>query len=454
METNKKSVKQIKNGDKLKISLYVLVVLLLALISFGGIYVQKTNKMKNKLPEYILGTDLYGYREVIIKPGETTKNNDYEVEIIDENGEKTETESEEKNNDLENEDNYLKVKQLIKERLEYAKVNYYEIKCNETDGTINIKLPEKSGTDTIAQYCITKGEFKMADSETGEVFLNNEHVKKAGVQYASTSTGTAIFLTIELNKEGTEKLKEISNIYVESEDEEGNDTSKKIKMTIDDSEMITSSFEKEISDGKIELSLGTSSDLTTLQKNIAQGNNIALLLNNGPMPITYKMEENRFIKSSITLSSILIIAGCVGTIYLIMLVYMAIKYKKQGILLGIACIGFVSILLIAVRIFNVPITITGISTIILSCIIEYSLFMQILNEYSKKIDKEIKNKEIKNIIKDQMQYSIPLIIIAIVFALAKWEPMYSIGMNLFWAIVIIAIWNYIILKFIFKSKEN
>lgn len=453
MKTNTKNEKQIKNGDKLKVILYVLLVVLISMISFGGIYVQKLNKMSNKLPEYILGTDLYGYRSVIIKPEESNQSNGLQVEVVNDNEENGQAEDTTEEDAALNIDNYQKVKTIIEDRLKYAGVNYYEIKCNETDGTIALKLQENSNTDSIAQYCITKGEFTMSDSETDEVFLNNSHIKNVSLNGTPTSNGTVIYLSIEFNKEGTEKLKEISNTYVKSTDEEGNDTSKKIKMSIDGSEMLSSSFEEEISDGRIQLTLGTSTDSNTLRNYISQGNNIAVLLNSGSMPITYKMDVNRFVHSSITTNTILKIAIVASIIYAIILIYMVIKYKKSGVLSAIACIGFMALLLISVRVFNVDITLTGLSTIILSAFIEYLMFITILKLLNTELDKETKKKELKKKLINQMQYAIPLVVIAVVFALSKWEPMYSIGMNLFWAIIVALIWNFIVLKFIILKKE-
>ena len=51
---------------KLKITLTILLIILLSIISFAGLYVQKGKNMENILPEYKLGMDLKGYRAITI----------------------------------------------------------------------------------------------------------------------------------------------------------------------------------------------------------------------------------------------------------------------------------------------------------------------------------------------------------------------------------------------------
>ena len=61
-----------KMQKKLNIILVILLVVLVSLISFGGIYYKNKNVMNNRIPSYILGADLTGYRRVIVSPSETT----------------------------------------------------------------------------------------------------------------------------------------------------------------------------------------------------------------------------------------------------------------------------------------------------------------------------------------------------------------------------------------------
>ena len=379
-----------KTKNKLSINLLgkiliVLVIILVSLLSFTGIYVKDKNTYKNFIPDYKFGVDLYGYRNIVVKVNDSTETKNYDEEgnlikeTTDENKSKIAKTIEEPVNSEESLtiDNYQAVEDTIIKRLNYLKVEGYQIKCDENTGRIYIEVPEDDNTDYIAQYCVTKGEFKILDNDTDEVLLSNADLKETKIQYSATSSGTTVFLTIEFNKDAVEKLKNISNTYVSSKDADGNDTTKKIKMTIDDETVVSTYFEEEIDNGIIQLSIGTSSDSSTLQTYFRQASNIAVLLNTNPMPLTYEIEINRFVHSDITMQTIKMIAIISAIVFALMLVYMIIKYKKNGLMGAILNIGFVALLLLAIRYGNVTISNLGILAIALSTIIEYITIMKI-----------------------------------------------------------------------------
>lgn len=432
--------------------LIVLVIILVSLLSFAGIYIKDKNAYKNFIPDYKFGMDLYGYRNIVVKVDDSTetKNYDEEGNLIeektDEDKSKIAKTVEEPVNSKESLtiDNYQAVEDTIIKRLNYLKVEGYQIKCDENTGRIYIEVPEDDNTDYIAQYCVTKGEFKILDNDTDEVLLSNADLKETKIQYSATNSGTTVFLTIEFNKDAVEKLKNISNTYVSSKDADGNDTTKKIKMTIDDETVVSTYFEEEIDNGIIQLSIGTSSDSSTLQTYFRQASNIAVLLNTNPMPLTYEIEINRFVHSDITMQTIKMIAIISAIVFALMLVYMIIKYKKNGLMGAILNIGFVALLLLAIRYGNVTISNLGILAIALSTIIEYITIMKILNIYSKKDNDKIL-KELKTFAKNYVIAIIPLIVLAVTFALIKWQEINSMGMVFFWGTLIMIIYNAIVI---------
>ena len=432
--------------------LIVLVIILVSLLSFTGIYVKDKNTYKNFIPDYKFGVDLYGYRNIVVKVDDSTETKNYDEEgnlikeTTDENKSKIAKTIEEPVNSEESLtiDNYQAVEDTIIKRLNYLKVEGYQIKCDENTGRIYIEVPEDDNTDYIAQYCVTKGEFKILDNDTDEVLLSNADLKETKIQYSATNSGTTVFLTIEFNKDAVEKLKNISNTYVSSKDADGNDTTKKIKMTIDDETVVSTYFEEEIDNGIIQLSIGTSSDSSTLQTYFRQASNIAVLLNTNPMPLTYEIEINRFVHSDITMQTIKMIAIISAIVFALMLVYMIIKYKKNGLMGAILNIGFVALLLLAIRYGNVTISNLGILAIALSTIIEYITIMKILNIYSKKDNDKIL-KELKTFAKNYAIAIIPLIVLAVTFALIKWQELNSMGMVFFWGTLIMIIYNAIVI---------
>lgn len=420
---------KVRKTKPLIILAYVIIILLISLVSFGGIYVKDKNKMSNVIRDYILGTDLGASRNIVIK--------------VDE-----------ENEELLTEENYAKARDIVVSRLKYMKLDYYEMKFDESTGTICLDVPENSRADYAAQYSVTKGEFKIEDNDTKELLLSKADVKEAKVQYQTTESGTTVVLNIEFNKDGAEKLRNISNTYVKSTDSEGNDTTKKIKMSLDDTTIMTTYFAQEMTDGQMQVSLGTSSDSEQIQNRITQATNIAVFLNTDTMPLTYKIDVNKSVYSSLT-DDVLKIAIIVSVvIFALLLVYMIIKYKKEALLAVVTNIGFVAILLLIIRYTNVDITLTGLITIPISIIIQYVFLMNILKVKTEKIDNDSKVKRVKETIRNGIEKLIPVAVIAVVFALTKWETVYSAGMLLFWEIAVLILYNLSTLKIMFLKNEQ
>lgn len=420
---------KVRKTKPLIILAYVIIILLISLVSFGGIYVKDKNKMSNVIRDYILGTDLGASRNIVIKVDEENK-------------------------ELLTEENYAKARDIVVSRLKYMKLDYYEMKFDESTGTIYMDVPENSRADYAAQYSVTKGEFKIEDNDTGELLLSKADVKEAKVQYQTTESGTTVVLNIEFNKDGAEKLRNISNTYVKSTDSEGNDTTKKIKMSLDDTTIMTTYFAQEMTDGQMQVSLGTSSDSEQIQNRITQATNIAVFLNTDTMPLTYKIDVNKSVYSSLT-DNVLKIAIIVSiVIFALLLIYMIIKYKKEALLAVVTNIGFVAILLLIIRYTNVDITLTGLITIPISVIIQYVFLMNILKVKTEKIDNDSKIKRVKETIRSGIEKLIPVAVIAVVFALTKWETVYSAGMLLFWEIAVLILYNLSTLKIMFLKNEQ
>ena len=462
MKKAKQNNKTLKLLGKISV---VVIILLLSLISFAGIYVKDKNAMKNVIPEYKLGTDLYGARNILVKVDDstTTKKYDSNGNLVENSSDKDEnneniTEVEEKVNsdELRTAENYETVKNIIEARLKYMNVEDYLLRFDESTGNISLEVPENSSTDYIAQYTITKGEFKIVDNDTSEVLLSNADLKEAKVQYSTSTSGTTVYLTIEFNKDAVEKLKNISNTYISSTDSEGKTTTKKVKMTLDDSTIISTYFQEEISTGIIQLSMGTSTNTSEIQSNIQSASNMAVLLNTEPKPLTYTMETNRFVYSDITAETLKIVIVGLCIVALIMAICMVIKFKKNGLMGVIADIGFTAVLLLAIRYGNVEISLAGIFAIAIAVIVEYLVTRLILNEYSKKCEKEILIKNIKHLMGRIAICLVPFVVMAVTFALISWEEIASIGMILFWAIIIMIIYNtlMLVLKIFESNNEN
>ena len=256
-----------KLEQKLKIILLILIIILISLMSFGGLFIQKNGRMANLLPEYIKGMDLKGNRYITF-------------EVVDDTEESTEQGKEETTEETEKEsvntkENFIKARKIIEKRLKEMNVAQYTIAQDEETGKIVVNMVEDTATDTVIQYAYAKGNLTIEDPDKN-VLLDSSKIKQVKTMYANTDNGTSIYLNIEFNEEGKEILKNISNEYkVPEKVEENNDDneenttdekeenseenekeSKEVTIKIDGSTVLSTQFEKEITNGSIQLSVG------------------------------------------------------------------------------------------------------------------------------------------------------------------------------------------------------
>lgn len=446
----------------LKRTLIILLIILLALISFGGIYIQKTKFVENILPEYKLGPDFTGLRNIGLKVSDATKDIYYDLDgnVVDEEGKNT-TKKVESVNKEENltKDNYKKAKEIIEKRLEKIKqvqytsagivenkaIDYYTIKQNEETGKIELKLPENANTDMVLRYVATKGDFTIVDDQDN-VLMDNSYIKEANVGYSSTSSGVTVYLTIQFDKQGTEKLKEISNTFIKTTDEEGNDTTKKIKVKIDDSEMLNTYFTEEISNGMIQLSFGTATG-NSLATYAQEAKNLETLLNAGNLPIVYEADENHYVLSDINKDMLFIPAIVIMSLLVIEIIILIVKYKVKGLLGAISIIGYIATFLIIVRLTNVVITLEGVAGIITSIILEYISIMYALNKMKENTDLTCNQCFTKF-----LPILVPIAISTVILCFVKWLPIYSFGMTMFWGIILVIVYNHVVTKLLVSEK--
>lgn len=450
----------------LKRTLIILIIILLALISFGGIFIQKTKYVENILPEFKLGSDLTALRNVTLAVSNATSDVFYDLEgnIVKEEGKNT-TKKEIPINAEESltQENYNKVMQIIENRLNTIKkiqytsagltenkaVDYYTIKQEKETGKIILQIPENESTDTVLQYLSVRSNFTVIDDQEN-VLMDNSHIKETNVGYNSTESGTTVYLTIQFNKEGTEKLKEISNTFIKTTDEDGNDTTKKITIKIDETEMISTYFAEEISNGIIQLSFGTASSNGTELANYAQeASNLSTLLNTGNLPIVYTVEENRYVLSNATTQEALILTLIIASLIIISTIVLICKYKMNGLLATLSVIGYIALLLIVIRITNIVITLEGITGILISILLNYIFVIYLLQQLKQKKDEANYGQTlIKFLI-----ILVPAIVTTIVFCFVKWLPIYSFGMTMFWGIVLIMLYNLVVTRILVFEKK-
>ena len=459
-----------KTMKTVKILTITLLVILISMISFVGIYQKNKNKMENKVKDYSYSMSLNGARTIKLKV------NTESTDDVPNNSEEVLTA-----------ENYKKSKEVIEKRLNKMNVEEYTTSVNEATGEITIQIPEQnSQTDTIIGNLNTVGKFEILDSETKEVLLNNDDIKSSEVLYNTTNSGTSVYLQIEFNKNGKDKLKNVSQTYVsvnnttnnttennvaenttsETENEATNTTTegssdtatteKKITMKIDDQEIMSTSFDEPITTGKIQLSVGSATtDRTALQNYVDQAQSVATTLDTGKLPVKYDLEKNQYILPETTTQDLVKIEIAVAIIALVGIIILIVKHKLNGLLAGIAYVGLSAVYMLVVRYTNVTISIESIAGIIIVLILNYiftTMFLNKIEELNKEKAENVMKKATGETYKKFYLRIIPICIMAITFSFVKWVPISSFGMITFWGIVIIAIYNAIITRYLLKAN--
>lgn len=423
-----------KKMKKVKKITIILAILLLCLVSFIGIYVQKNGMIKSIVKDYDLGMNLEGYRELRIRPAEGS-------EITS--------------------DKVQQVKELLVKRLKKLGSEDYLIKVDYTTGEVVLQLEENTLTDKIVSDIYTAGKLKMADSkDKNTVYMTNEHIKEVSLKYSSGETGTGIYLDFAFTDEGAKIIKDLStNKYKtiekeetekteeETEKSQGEETKEeedeqpKLVLMIDNNELVSSSFDFPITEGRLQLQLAKeTTDAETIQSAVANGNAIAATINYGPLPIEYKVGNNTYVYSDITNEARMIFVIAIAIIVLIAIAVLIIKYKTPALLSGISYIGFIALYLLVLRYANVVISLEGIAGILVILIINYLLIKKLLSEPS-----------IKQAFKDMGIQLIPVIAVIIAFSFINWTNIASFGMTMFWGLLLTPIYNFVVTQEILKK---
>ena len=482
---------------KIKLLTIILGIILITMVAFFGVYVPVQNRMEDKVKDYEYAMDLKGGRNIrlavdtssdtVIKDAEGKEVTDADNLSDEELAEKGYTKEETPYNseDVLNEDNYKKSKEIIEERLKALGVDNYVTKLDRASGDVLVEIPENDSTDNIVSNIGTTGKFEIVDSQTQEVLMDNNDIKRVRVMYGSNSTGTTsgttVYLEIEFNKDGTNKLKDISNTYVESNttnttDEtnqtnttestdntasDGTDseetTKKEITMKIDDEEIMTTSFDETIETGKLQLSVGSATtDASTLQGYVNQASSMAVVLDNGNMPIKYTVEENEYILSDVTQDEINIVLYVMIGLVAIALIVLIIRYRTEGLVNAFAYVGLASLFVLLLRYANVIISIESIFGIAVVLILNYIFVNKLLSKLKKEenVDKAVISVAFKETYKEFFIKIMPICIAVITFCFIAWEPISSFGMVMFWGISLIALYNITITNLLIRIKES
>ena len=406
-------------------------------------------------------------------------------------------------------ENFKKSKQIIEKRLKKLNVQDYIVKLDDTNGDILVELPEDDNTDYVLNGLATTGKFEIIDNHTQEVLMDNSDIRQANVMYGgdqNDANATMVYLNVQFKTDSIKKFEDITTKYngeevsqndqteetaetsdetsqnqeetqdatnetntenvtdtqssdntentETSEDETEETYNKEVTLKIDGETIMTTSFDEPIRVGILRLTVGqASSEMQTIQDNLNQANGMAIVLDTGNLPLTYSIEGNEYISSDITENEIQIAEYIILGIIAVAMLVLIIRYKTNGILGVFSYIGLISLFLLIIRYTNVIISLQGVCGIILVLILNYVFINSLLSKIKKQEGKEI-TKATNETMKNFFIKIIPICIMVVTFSLIKWIPISSFGMVMFWGIALIALYNLIVTKYIFKAKAK
>ncbi len=467
---------------KLKIALCVLIIVLISIIGFVGVYSKGTISYESDMPDYTLASELTGKRITYFTVDTSEEEVIYdqdgnEVDEIpeDANEEDYTTETVKANSDESlTAENYELVKEIFEGRLEDLGVEDYLVRVDKETGDVIVELEDNTITDTMLQYLLAQGDFSMTDSEDGTVLLEKSDVKEASVVYSSSSSGAiVVYLDIKFTSEGTKKLEEVSQNYLEIEDDDEEEeaeetdeteetedseeeTQKMVTMTLEGTEFLTTYFSEVITNGELTISLGSGTDTETVYEYATLAQVYAVLINNDEMPITYTITSSEYVANESGNTAIYVLIGIIAVIVVLSIVYMIVKFRLDGATCSLAFVSAIAIFLILVRYTSTTISISGILAMIALILLDVYFMIKILRNIKENSELDnVKSVTLKEYLKG-IDLIIVLLIVAIIFTFMSAVEAYSIGMALFYGVISLIVSNLVFMRIMLieKYKEN
>ncbi|MBQ3145297.1 MAG: hypothetical protein IJB90_01755 [Clostridia bacterium] len=453
-----------KTNKVIKIITIILLIAIITIASIFGVYKLKDYKVRNIIPEYILGMEFTESRVIDLavdraaktiiydKDGNEITEKEEGIEYTSENGYTT-VENKANSDDVLTSENYKKTKSILKNRLKKFGVDQYRVNLDKSNGNLQIKIPENENTDTVIYNLLQSGTFELKDSATEEILIDTSKVKSVAVVYGQTETETSVYLQIKLNKEGRQKLEEISKTYIQTITEKANSEgeieetteTKNVRLYLNGQSVTETYFGEPITDGILNISVGTGTNSETLEQYIQIANESAVILNSGILPITY-IQTDYIETANITDKQKDIAVYSTIAILAIMTVVFIVILKTKGILATVLQIGYIALLLLTLRYTNVKITIEGIFGILLATILNYIY-----------ICKGFKNIDVNFVKETTKKYAlklIPIYVIAILLSFNSIANIYSVGMTLVWGIIIMYLYNLTLTKIVIDTIKE
>ncbi len=445
----------------------ILIVALLMFASFFGVYKKNENGEKvSILPNLKLGMEFGKTRVITASVNNNVNKVVYDaegnvvkqeegVEYTEENGYKIQ-ETPINADSVKTVDNYKRAEKIIEKRLKGNGITEYTIDLDETNGTIKLEIPENDKADEVQSIMKNSGTFILLDGETIETVFDNSYLKKADVVYSQGTTETGVFLQLEFNEEGTKKLQELNNIYVETTEEQTKENgetenvtkSKNVWVILNDKFLGATVLPNIVYNDKIMLTFGLSNNTSEIQTAVKEAQKEAVLLNSGVMPLSYEY-SNETRETNITENKLFVYEIAIGIAFVVADIFLVVKFKTRRFIAVYFQVGYLGILLLILRLTSAIITIEGLAGIVIAMVLEYIFTYIVLRNLSQNTEGMYKKANLEFFLN-----TLPIYIIAIVFTFASRVNISSFGMSLFWGILLIYVYNFIFPKYIFENLNG
>lgn len=235
--------------------------------------------------------------------------------------------------------------QMIQVRLD--KENYTEAEASiEGANRIRVDIP---GVDDPQEAIASIGATAMLtfEDENGNQIMTGKNIVKARPQIVDTGRGQEAVVSIELDKEGAEAFSEATK----------NNVGKPIIIKLDDIIISAPNVNEQIRDGK---SIIQGRFTTESAKQLAER------IEAGSLPFALEPISSNGIGAKLGMGAFntSIKAGIIG--FMIILVFMIVVYKVNGLAADIALTFYVALVLMTLSVMGATLTLPGIAGIILS----------------------------------------------------------------------------------------
>ena len=471
----------------------LLIVVLISVASFCGVYVQDIGIWKNVMPKYTLGMELEGVRELsfVLDDSEVTREvyvddeGNYKGDVVQSMSEtsaeatdastevdtskyKTESRLVKANpNELITIENLNKTKKIIQRRLEASDQYEYNIRQDSVTGAMVLEVPDDENVELKKALVLTQGRITIEDAENGYILVDDSNIKNATVTVQMLNSEDVeseetteeeheheafenetyeyhqLYLVFEFDEEGSEIMKKISDEYIMTVDDTGAQTAKQVAIKFDEETLIETYFGETLEDGAVQIPIGEPiSDHEEYYQAGSSLQTICDIINDERLPLSYVLSSDNYVKSSITDNTLVIMNVIVAVVILVVSIYMIIKYKLNGLKQAILSVGYVAVLLWVVRAVGVTLTVNSLIACGVVILINYIFGMKFLKHVK---DGKSNKESLKHALKELYLSIVPVCVIAVIMLFMSSLIISSMGMMLFWGLLVQVLFSVLVL---------